>query len=168
MILYVADLLRWADEHRKRTGKFPQAKSGIVAACPAEKWTSIDHNLRLGQRGLPANWSLAQLLTDFRGHRNNARLPNHTLKDILAWADAYHKRLGQWPTQSSGAIPVTAEHWKLVDGGLRRGLRGLPSGSSLARLLNLHRGVRRYRHSPGYSIQQILEWADDHKKLTGR
>jgi hypothetical protein len=40
-----------------------------------------------------------------------------------------------------------AETWRRVDNGLRYGLRGLPGGSSLARLLDEKRGVRNVKTS---------------------
>jgi hypothetical protein len=55
-------ILRWADEHRGRTGRWPSADSGPVAADPGESWQKIDRALREGFRGLPGGDSLARLL----------------------------------------------------------------------------------------------------------
>lgn len=65
-----------------------------------------------------------------------------TIDGVLAWADAQHAATGAWPTSESGPIHnVADETWKGVDSSLRLGHRGLPAGSSLARLLHGRRGV---------------------------
>src|SRR5207244_8807495 len=93
-VLHVSEILAWADEQRERTGKFPTASSGVVAAKPDEKWSNIDQALRIGLRGFPRRWSLPQLLAERRGHRNRKRLPIYTLAKILKWADAHQRRRG--------------------------------------------------------------------------
>jgi hypothetical protein len=72
-----------------------------------------------------------------------------TVEQILAWADAHHAHHGSWPTERSGSGPAApGESWKAVDSAMRQGLRGLPGGDSLARLLARERGVlRRGWHS---------------------
>ena len=37
--------------------------------------------------------------------RNKADLPPFHEEQILAWADAWHERSGQWPAPESGPIP---------------------------------------------------------------
>src|SRR5260370_39791842 len=87
---------------------------------------------------------------------------------ILGWADAYHARTGRWPNVNSGRIPEgLGESWQSVDLDLRLGLRGLPRGSSLARLLAEKRGARNIKGLPPLTIQQILPWRDAHHKRTG-
>jgi hypothetical protein len=54
-----------------------------------------------------------------------------------------------------------------VDAALRLGLRGLPGGESLARLLLRERGVRNPSLLPPLTREQILEWAEDHRRRTG-
>ena len=46
-------------------------------------------------------------------------------------------------------------------------MRGLPKGSSLARLLARHRRYRNIHELPRISVEQILTWADRHHKRTG-
>lgn len=83
------------------------------------------------------------------------------VRSILKWADAHHRRLKRWPTAYSGRIyGAMDETWRRVDSALRLGLRGLPGGSSLSRLLEEERGVRNLGHLPNFTIQQILTWAD--------
>ncbi len=89
-------------------------------------------------------------------------------KQILAWADAWFQRTNQWPKKHSGWIPGTdGEKWANVDQSLRSGRRGLPGGSSLARLLKEHRRVRNHKDLPRLTIQQILVWAQAHYQATG-
>src|SRR5262249_52355965 len=69
----------------------------------------------------------------------------------------------------SGPVPeAPGETWSMVDGALRVGLRGLPGGLSLARLLARHRGVRNVAGLPPLTPGHILAWADDHHRRTGR
>ena len=79
-----------------------------------------------------------------RRRRRRGSRPDFTAEQILAWADAHHRRTGRWPVTASG--PVTAGplglNWRALDSALRLGFRGLEGGSSLARLLAEHRHVR--------------------------
>ncbi|HEV3024092.1 MAG TPA: hypothetical protein VGX76_16565, partial [Pirellulales bacterium] len=144
--LHVHQLLEWADAYRERTGEWPNLDSGRVDEDPQEKWLNIDQDLHKGLRGLPGGWSLVKLLAEFRGKRNPAALPRHTEIKILAWVDAHHDRTGRWPTFASGPIVEAAgETWSAVDMALHAGIRGLPGGSSLAKLLRQERRVRRRR-----------------------
>lgn len=166
--LHVNDVLRWADAHFRRTGKWPQADSGQVADAPDEKWANVDQALRNGFRGLPGKWSLPQLLAEYRGHRNRKRLPKYTATQIVRWADGHRSRTGRWPNSYSGkVVDAPGETWTAVDMALRHGQRGLPGGSSLARLLAQRRGVRHRLQVPRLSVRQILAWADAHRRRTG-
>jgi hypothetical protein len=66
--------------------------------------------------------------------------PTLTVAVILVWADAHHGRIGRWPSCESGPVHgAQGETWGRLDAALREGARGLPGGSSLARLLDEHR-----------------------------
>jgi hypothetical protein len=56
----------------------------------------------------------------------------------------------------------------MIDRALRRGLRSLPGGSSLAKLLAHHRNVRNIRGLPDLSERVILVWAGACHRLTGK
>jgi hypothetical protein len=60
--LTVAQVLRWANAHHRRTGRWPTHRSGSVWDAPEETWSGIIAALRTGCRGLPGGSSLAQLL----------------------------------------------------------------------------------------------------------
>jgi hypothetical protein len=65
--LEVAQVLAWAEAHRRRTGAWPRVHSGPVAESPGETWRRIDSALRYGLRGLEGGSSLARLLEHERG-----------------------------------------------------------------------------------------------------
>jgi hypothetical protein len=101
----------------------------------------IDNALRKGARGLPRVSSLAQLLLEARKVPYHLSQPELDENKILEWATAFRERTGQWPRVKSGPIPeAPGETWSAVNAALERGLRGLPGGSSLARLINEHHG----------------------------
>jgi hypothetical protein len=55
--LTVDTILRWADRHHGRTGKWPYLKTGSVPESPGDTWAMIDAGLRAGSRGLPGGTS---------------------------------------------------------------------------------------------------------------
>ena len=70
------------------------------------------------------------------------RRPALDVERILRWADAHRTATGRWPDRRSGPVGgADDETWSAIDTALRRGRRGLPGGSSLARLLAEERGV---------------------------
>ncbi len=92
-----------------------------------------------------------------------------SVSQILAWADTFHKRFGKWPHARAGRIAGSpGENWRKVDNALRIGLRGLPGGTTLAGLLFEQRGRRHLFKLPRLTEEQILFWADRHRKRTGR
>jgi hypothetical protein len=97
--------------------------------------------------------------------RNSSLLPPLHIDEILAWADAYHARTCEWPTNNSGPVPeapAPGETWRIIAFSLIRGRRGLPGGMSLTKLLTEHRGI----HTP-LTFERILAWADAHRAATG-
>jgi hypothetical protein len=168
--LYIEQILRWADAHFARTGRWPNINSGRIPESFDDTWKRIDDSLRSGHRGLPKNsgWTLARLLNESRGVRNSEYPPPLTEAKIVKWARAHFRRTGRWPTDTSGPIEdAPGETWLAIDMALRKGKRrGLPGGSSLAKLLAKH-GLR--RNPAGLSrltVRQILRWADAHHRRT--
>ncbi len=167
--LSIKKILAWADAHHKRTGKWPGMESGRVHGVPSETWDGVNAALRKGRRGLFAGGSLARLLVERRGIRSRIALPELTIRKILAWADAYHTRTGNWPQLTSGQVyGQPFEKWSAIHYALNRGIRGLPGGSSLVRLLARHRGVRNRSRLPKLTIRKILSWMDAYHNRTGR
>ncbi len=166
--LTIEQILEWADAHHARTGKWPIAKAGRLHEDGNESWNNIENALLKGYRGLPGNSSIARLLATHRGVRNRKALPPLTDEQILRWADAHRSATGDWPTENSGRVAGDpSATWVGVDLALRHGLRSLPGGSSLARLLAEHRGKRNPGNLPSLSVEQILGWADAHFRRTG-
>jgi hypothetical protein len=167
--LTIEQILERADAYRRRTGRWPTLEAGPLAGSAGRTWRSINKSLRrsyLKGGGYP---SLSQLLAKRRGKRNVKDLPRLRITHILDWADRHRRRSGRWPVHGSG--PVTGapgETWANIDAALRVGNRGLPGGSSLARLLAKHRHVpNRLEKKPRLTRTQILLWADRHRRRTG-
>lgn len=159
------DVLLWADAFRAAHGRYPREADGPVADTT---WVALSLALKRGNRGLPGGTTLAGLLRDRRGVRNSKALPRFTVTQVLRWADAHVRRIGVWPKHDSGPIPDSGgETWLAVDTSLREGGRGLPGGSSLARLLDDRRGVTNRLARPRLTTDQVLAWADEHHARTG-
>jgi hypothetical protein len=96
------------------------------------------------------------------------RKPQLTLKLILGWADAFHDRHGRWPHLYDGEVEgVPGQTWAAADRALTVGNRGLPGGTTLAKLLLARRGRRHMRYPPELSVEGVLAWADAHHTRTG-
>ena len=167
--LTLAQILRWADKHSKKTGHWPKSTSGAVEGTTGEKWSAINSALSEGLRGLRGGTTLASLLESQRGVRNHLTLGKLTIGQILKWADAHHKKTSEWPKLKSGEVQgAPGEKWPNINAILFQGGRGLPGGSSLAKLLTEKRGVRVLNAPPKLTIQQILKWADSYHQVTGK
>jgi len=95
--------------------------------------------------------------------------PPLSVTRILGWAEAHFKNTGDWPTVESGEVlGAPEESWRAISQALDHGYRGLPGGSSLARLLTERRGVPNRAAQPRLTEKQILSWADAHHRATGR
>ncbi|HEX4611080.1 MAG TPA: hypothetical protein VH092_23015 [Urbifossiella sp.] len=161
-------ILRWADTHKARTGKWPVQGSGPVHGVPDQTWNAVDTALSVGVRGLPGGSSLACLLEECRGARNQRHIPAYTPEQILVWADAYKAREGKWPTARGGPIPeAPGETWLAVASALVYGKRGLPGGDSISRLLVRSRGWRNKQAAPRLTVEQIRGWVIAHFRRVG-
>jgi hypothetical protein len=144
--LSAAQILTWADAHRRRTGRWPGADSGPVHEVPELTWRTVNLALYQGFRGLPGGDSLVQLLARCRGRPSYVKKPRLNIGQVLAWAKAYRARRGRWPSAASGRITESPETtWMAINAALIQGLRGLPGGTSLSRLFQEHTHPRRGR-----------------------
>jgi hypothetical protein len=167
--LTVGQILAWADEYHRRTGRWPRASSGRVRDQPQENWGRIDRALRKGVRGLAGGTSLARLLAQQRGARNSRCLPPLSEEEIAAWARSYRERTGRWPARRREEIvEAPGETWCGIDNALRHGTRGLPGGNSLPNLLRQWFGAHRRTTPARLTVAQILAWADAHYARIGR
>ena len=136
-------VLKWADQHFNRTGRWPTLSSGPIPDAPGETWLAVDAALRRGRRGVKRGSSLARFLAKHRAARNHLALAPLTVEQVLAWADSHRARTGRWPKGRDGLIADAPGHekWSAVNAALIVGVRGFPGGDSLARLLERHRGA---------------------------
>jgi hypothetical protein len=165
--LTIDDILIWADAHHAKYGKWPTPESGKIPGT-RESWLAVEHCLRCGYRGLPGGSSLAKFLEKCRGVRLGRRPPPLSEKQILAWADAFFAERGKWPNEDSGPIVGTQEKWGGIERAFRKGLRGLPGGSSLRQFLTRRRGARNQQRLPPLTEKRILRWVRAYHRATGR
>jgi hypothetical protein len=166
--LTVAEILRWADLFKARSGRWPHSASGPVADAVGESWARINRCLETGGRGLAGGSSLLRLLAESRGKRTRADNTPLTVTEILAWADAHHARVGRWPQRSSGPVAeAPGETWRRINYALATGTRGLPSGSSLARLLEQWRSKPDENDLMPLALPEIETWARAFLARTG-
>jgi hypothetical protein len=164
--LTIPEILEWADAFHARENRWPDQKSGPIREAPDISWQVVDSALRTGRHRLPGGSSLARLFAEKRGKRMRFRTSGFTIPQILAWADAWHARTGNWPKTASGEIPdADGLKWHTVDHVLRAGRGQVRGGSSLARLLASERSMVR---EPSLTKDRILAWADAHHRRTGQ
>jgi len=159
-------ILRWADRHFRRYGIWPTVHDSRPPA-DGETWTAVNAALERGSRGLIGGTSLALLLAQSGRIARGQHATRLSPRTIAAWAKAHRRRTGKWPSLSAGRIEGTHERWNNIDQCLRKGLRGLPGGSSLAEVLAKHCGVQNHLTLAPLSERQILKWAARHLRLTG-
>lgn len=141
---------QWPRTHDRRS----------VPGKPHASWTAYNTALGMGGRGLPAGSSLPRLFSKHRGL---------TEEILLADADAFREIHGAWPTtRDPRPVPKKAwESWVRYDRDLRMGLRGLPAGGSLPRLLAKHRGYRNIHGRSELTEEIILTDADAFHEIHG-
>lgn len=162
-------VLRWADRHHRRTGAWPQCKSGAVDSGDGSSWGGINSALSAGRRGFKGGLSLARLLFEHRGVPTRAVQLPLTEELILTWADSHLRRTGQWPHQRSGIVKESPTlKWQSIHSSLYAGGHGLPGGSSLAELLRLRRGRPNKANLPNLKLEHVIQWAREHHHRTGR
>jgi hypothetical protein len=167
--LSVAEVLAWADAHHAAEGSWPNPASGPIAGVKGESWGKIDHALTHGTRGLPGGASLRRLLLEHRGPWLGTQMTRVSVEEVLRWADLHHQEHGVWPNADSGPVDrVPGFTWAKVDALLNQGRRGLPGGSSLARLLAQERWGSPPTLSAALSVERILDWADAHHADCGK
>lgn len=60
--LTIRQIRRWAELHRRRTGRWPTRTSGMVLDAPGERWDRVLQALSKGLRHLPPKTTLRQIL----------------------------------------------------------------------------------------------------------
>jgi len=135
----------------------------LVALDPKETLQSaeVTGNAWFGSTGLAASTDSSLVEDDAFGlslpKRGRPRTFSLSEAQILGWADAHHKRTGEWPTAASGAVAgVPGENWSALNAALRVGARGLPGDDSLARLLRRERRMGERRGRTPQVARQLL------------
>lgn len=125
---------------------------------------------------LPANIVLDVprcLLKDFeqafvvRTVNRTTEAPNLTIDQVLAYIDTFYERYGKWPMVTSEPVDGMTFGWKSLDSYLRAGLRGLPSGLSVANVLEKYRGVQNIYNQRPLTVKWIVKEMRRHNELTG-
>lgn len=166
-------ILKWADAHRRRTGRWPDRNCGPVLNAPRENWQALSVAIKQGHRGLPGGSTIACLLHKYRGVPLSGRAmrdrPPLTIQKILTWAKRHRLHTGRWPTALDGKVDgVPTERWSAINAALVGGSRGLRGGTSLRRLLVEKLGApEKIIHGAPLTIEQILAWADAHYRRKG-
>jgi hypothetical protein len=107
--------------------------------------------------------SLPQILAD----RKPVRRPLLTLEQIRAWAESHERVTGSWPDKADGPVAgAPGELWVDIDKALYRGNRGLPGGTTLAKMRGGPSKQTR-RPTSKLTVEQILAWVDAHHDVTG-
>lgn len=167
--LTIDTIVKWVSEWHKRERKYPTTESGEIPGSNGETWSAIAQALRNGIRGLPSDKSLPQLIAEHFGVRNATNKTDLTIDSIKRWVIDWYDMERTYPTLHSGVIPGTnGETWIVVDQGLRKGNRGLPGGSSLARLIAEHFGVRNATNPPKLAEVTIRHWVTDWSEQKGK
>ena len=96
------------------------------------------------------------------------RYPPLTEEQILGWADAFYEKNGKYPSPHSGKVREgSGDKWMALDMALKLGLRGLPGGTTLSRLIAANRVVHVDRTRKKITFDQISEWVDAYHARTG-
>jgi hypothetical protein len=159
--LTYALILKWADAHYARTGRWPVTLSGPVIGQSGEVWATIDMAMRNGRRGLSGTMSLSQLLQKHRHELYRPPPPRLNVNKVLESADLHHARTGRWPSRKTGSVPhMPGITWSQVDIWINRGKNGLPGGSSLAKLLKQHgRGRAMSAMTPAHGTEPYRDFS---------
>lgn len=152
-------ILTWCDAFFNAHGEWPSATDKRpIPNYPNESWSALDSALTNGRRGLVGGSSIPKLLETNRNRRNHKNLQKLTINKILSWCDAFFELHGQYPkTHERKPVPNQSnESWTLIRCALASGRRGLPKGS-LAKILEVNRGVRNIQNLPKLTEDMILK-----------
>ena len=159
-------ILDWADAFYAIHGEWPRWDSGPIPESPGETWFTVSAALVLGQRGFPPGGSLAGLFVRHGRFQYRASDKKLTVGQIMAWAKAWYRRTGRWPSIRSGEIPGQGGMtWRDVNTILRSGRAGRPAGTTLYLLRS---GKCLPAEQTPLTENLILAWADAHHERTGK
>lgn len=163
-------ILARADEYYAAHGEWPLQASGPIDGTD-ETWVAVDCALRAGRRGLPGGSSLRKLLEEHRGVKPRRVTKQLTIEWVLARMDEHHGAKEEWPRTGSGPIGDTGLTWSAVNSALSDGCRGLPGGTTLAKLLTEHRDVKRPTDGSNkrpLTVEWVIAKADHYREAHGK
>ena len=110
--LTVTDILYWAGLFHIEHGRWPDRRDGKIEQADLT-WSAVRLALQNGYHGLPGGTILQSSVSDRKGVRHKKNPPKLTTTLILRWADAHHRRTGEWPVHDAGEISgVAGETWQ--------------------------------------------------------
>jgi len=158
-------IVKAMEEYHEGHGKYPFVKSGDVSKYIGFKitWGAINQSLYYGYRGLPGGSSLSQL----RKKHITGIEPDLTEEVIAKAMKDYHEEHGKYPWVKSGdakkyfGFKIT---WKAIEQCLKKGNRGLPGGSSLAKLRKEHITGKETPLTEDLIVKALKNYHEDHAK----
>lgn len=157
-LLTEAAIIESAREYCRNHGRLPSCQTThSVPGMPNETWSGLDAALSEGVRGLPGKSSLSKL---FKNLKEELGL-NLKERAILEAGRKYYYLHFRLPNEKTkDPVPdMPHENWKALDASLRAGSKGLPGGSSLAKLF------KNIKEELGfYYIDKILDAAKTYYK----
>jgi hypothetical protein len=167
----------WIKLFHAKHNRYPNRNDGIIEFATGKHkgttWAHVNTALERGVRGLPGGSSLPKLLEEKFNVKNIKNLPNLSYKEIEGWIKFHYDKYGKYPNKNSGIIEfATGKHkgttWAHVNTALSEGIRGLPKGSSLPKLLEEKFGVQNHMNLPNLSYEEIEEWIKFHYDKYGK
>jgi hypothetical protein len=126
------------EEYRKTTSAYPTNKTKGPAPGLGLAWGSLDNWLKRG--GLGDKTTLAELVREVRTRRGDLP-PGHktplSLGEVHEAIREYARTYGARPTRTTGLPCGVGITWATLENALKKGMRGLPGGSSLAKECDL-------------------------------
>jgi hypothetical protein len=171
LVLSTPMIIDWIRQYLACHGKKPKQTSGVIEFAGSEykniTWSAINAVLWKGGRGLPGGSSLAQLVEKEFGIKNRANIPLLTENKICEWIQQFIDKYKRKPIIADGVIEFAldeyaGETWGKINDSLMNGMRGMPKGSSLTKIIEKQFGIRGYCTPPNLSLDMIRNWIHQH------
>jgi hypothetical protein len=160
-------IINWVRSYIDKHKRKPYKSDGIVEFAEGEFkgiiWNSINSALNRGNRGLPGNSSLSDLIEenfDIKNPKNAPQLSENSICDLIqTFIDLYERK----PQSTDENVPgIEGLSWANIDRRLREGSYGLPGGSSLAQLIRERFSIRDQVIVPTIPLEMIHSWVESY------
>ena len=167
-LLTLSQILAAIKAYHRRTGEYPNARSGVAIPQMGFTWSMINTRLRRQPYAAhPEANTLARLLGTCCGVPHPKELPRLTYKRILELADKHYERTGRYPIPGDNRVlDDPRENWGTIEQSIQLGRRGLPGGWTLRQLLHKYRRRKTRIKCPDVTVAKIARWAQRHKRET--